>query len=65
MELPYTVGKFELFERINEGAFAVVYKARNKETKEIVAVKKMKKMTKQVILGLYRMQKWSRKKSES
>lgn len=62
MELPCTIGKFELFERINEGAFAVVYKALNKETKEIVAVKKMKKMSKKVHLGLLRMQKWSRRK---
>ena len=43
-----TIGKFQLLERIGEGACAIVYKGRNTETDEIVAVKKMKKMNKQV-----------------
>ena len=32
---------YEKFERIGKGTFGVVYKARNKETKEIVALKKI------------------------
>lgn len=34
---------FEIIEQIDEGAFGIVMKAKNKETKEIVAIKKIKK----------------------
>ena len=34
---------FEILCEIDEGAFGIVLKARNKETKEIVAIKKIKK----------------------
>jgi serine/threonine protein kinase len=34
---------FEIISQIDEGAFGIVYKAKNKETGEIVAIKKIKK----------------------
>ena len=34
---------FEIIEEIDEGAFGIVLKARNKKTNEIVALKKIKK----------------------
>lgn len=43
-----TVGKYELLDHLGQGSFAIVYKGRNLETKEIVAIKKMTKMTKKV-----------------
>jgi serine/threonine protein kinase len=52
------VGKFQLVDRLGEGAFAVVYKGRNIETEEIVAVKKMKKMTKTVVVQSFRTPRW-------
>ncbi|PSR89510.1 Cyclin-dependent kinase [Actinidia chinensis var. chinensis] len=36
------VSKYEILNKINEGTYGVVYKARDKETKEIVALKKVK-----------------------
>jgi serine/threonine protein kinase len=34
---------FEILNQIDEGAFGIVYRARNKTTGEIVAIKKIKK----------------------
>lgn len=37
-----SINEFELLNKIGEGAYGVVYKARDKQTREIVAVKKVK-----------------------
>jgi len=37
-----TMNKYEIIAIVGEGAYGIVYKARNKETDEIVAIKKFK-----------------------
>ncbi len=37
------MNRFEIIKEIGEGAFGVVLMAKNKETQEIVAIKKIKK----------------------
>ena len=44
-------GQFEMGEELGQGAYATVYKGRNTQTGEVVAIKKMKKMTKNVLLN--------------
>jgi len=36
------MNKYEIIAIVGEGAYGIVYKARNKETDEIVAIKKFK-----------------------
>lgn len=36
------MNKYEILSIVGEGAYGIVYKARNKETSEIIAIKKFK-----------------------
>ena len=42
MALYLLMNKYEILERIGEGEYGVVLKGRNKETGELVAIKKFK-----------------------
>jgi serine/threonine protein kinase len=47
---------------VGEGAYADVFKGENIKSKELVAIKKMKHMKKAVLLGLFRMHRWQRRR---
>ena len=44
------VGKYHIMEVLGEGTFSRVYKGEHVDTKRIVALKKMKKMNKNVCI---------------
>lgn len=60
-----TGNQYKIMEKIGSGAYAEVFKGQNINTKEIVAIKKMKHMKKAVTLPLLRMPKWPKNKLNS
>lgn len=42
MQAPSFKEKYTILEKMEEGSYGVIYKARNNQTKELVAVKKFK-----------------------
>lgn len=47
------IKQYKILEKLGAGNYAEVFKAENLETKETVAIKKMKKMTKAVHIYIY------------
>jgi serine/threonine protein kinase len=57
-----TNSQYTLLAKVGEGAYADVYKGENLATKEIVAIKKMKSMKAAVLMMLYRIRPWPKRK---
>ena len=50
--------QYEVLENLGEGAYATVFKGRQRVNGEVVAIKKMKKMTKNVVIFRIRTSRW-------